>query len=273
MLLVRGRANGMSFRESDLSLLRSLAANATLIYVNTSLYDRLYEAFLGTMRSLARILETRDPYTQGHSSRVADIATMLGREMGLDDRAVTYLRDAALLHDIGNIGIPDNILHKPGSLTQEEWLSIRRHPLLSEDICRSLEVPADVLFLIRHHQERLDGSGYPDGLHSHQQPLALRVLCVADAFDAMSSDRPYREALTPQTRLRELNRLAGVEFDQQVVETLKRLIAAGPLDDLFQEQTPDLAHRGLDSPEFAASSRPAEAQPISTGPSETSGLQ
>ena len=238
VLLVRGKLNSATFGDSDLSLLRSLASGAALVYVNTTLYDRLYEAFLGTMRSLARSLEARDPYTQGHSFRVAAIATRLAREMALDTRSIDLLRDAALLHDIGKIGIPDGILRKPTDLTPDEWASIKSHPAISEEICQPLDLPRDVLFLIRHHQERLDGSGYPDGLQSHQQPLALRILCVADAFDAMSSDRPYRGALTPETRLRELNRLAGVEFDQQVVETLKHLIGRGALDDLYRETSP-----------------------------------
>lgn len=240
VLLVRGELNPPAggFSDPDLSLLRSLASEAALIYVNTTMHDRLCEAVWRTIRSLAGSLEARDPYTHGHSSRVGMIAAALGREMALDERTVGLMRDAALLHDIGKIGIPDSILRKPASLTAEEWASIKTHPIASEGICRGLDMRQDVLFLIRHHHERLDGSGYPDGLQSHEQPLALRILCVADAFDAMSSDRPYRGALTQEARLRELNRLAGVEFDQQVVETLKRLTDQGALDDLYREMAP-----------------------------------
>jgi putative nucleotidyltransferase with HDIG domain len=234
VLLVRGKLNPGGFSDDDLTLLRSLAADAALVHVNDIMYDRLREAVWRTISSLANSLEAHDPYTQGHSSRVAMLAALLAREMALEERTVSLLRHAALLHDIGKVGIPDGILRKPASLTPDEWASIKTHPVASEGICRGLDMHQDVLFLIRHHHERLDGSGYPDGLQSHEQPLALRILCVADAFDAMSSDRPYREALSQEARLRELNRLAGVEFDQQVVETLKRLIDQGALEHLYR---------------------------------------
>jgi putative nucleotidyltransferase with HDIG domain len=233
VLLARGKIHGSRFTDTDLSVLRSLAAGAALVYLNTTLYDRLYEAFVGTLRSLAKGLEARDPYTQGHSERVAAIAATLARKMGLDEQAVGMLREAALLHDIGKVGIPDGVLRKPGSLTEGEWESIKHHPVMSAEICGPLDMPPEVLFIIRHHQERLDGSGYPDGLQRHQQPLPLRIVSVADAFDAMSSDRPYRQALTAESRLRELNRLAGIEYDQQVVEALKSLIEQGAFQDLY----------------------------------------
>jgi putative nucleotidyltransferase with HDIG domain len=236
VLLVQGENREHRFDEEDLDLVRALAAKAALVVANTSLYHRLHASVLKTMQSLARSLEARDDYTRGHSQRVAELARIIAQEMGVDEDAIDLLISAALLHDIGKIGIPDYILCKSSGLAPEEWQAVRNHPVTSCEICRPLELGEDILFLIRHHHERLNGRGYPDELPSHEQPLPLRILCVADTFDAMSTDRPYRRALDLAARVEELNRCAGLEFDQRVVETLKLLLNDGRLAALYASE-------------------------------------
>jgi GAF domain-containing protein len=242
VLLVQGQSGEHRFDEEDLELVRALAAKAALVIANTSLYHRLHASVLQTMQSLARSLEARDDYSRGHSQRVAELSRIMGQEMGLDEEAVDLLVGAALLHDIGRIGIPDYIPHKTTELSPEEWQLVRDHPVISCEICRPLDLGDDVLFLIRHHHERLNGRGYPDQLPSHEQPLPLRILCVADTFDAMSTDRPYRRALDLAARVEELNRGSGLEFDQRVVETLKLLLNDGRLAALYAGEPPEPAH-------------------------------
>jgi len=233
--------NGRQFVKEDLDLLRMLAFHAAMGVVNARLYRELHSRFLRTLQSLARSLEARDPYTQGHSYRVSEISLLVAKQLGLPSQQTEALRNAALLHDIGKIGVPDAVLRKPGRLTPEERLIIQTHPVTGENICRPLNLGEDVLFLIRHHQERLNGTGYPDQLPAYQQPLALRILCAVDALDAMSSDRPYRKALSAAERVEQLDRGAGIEFDRQVVQVLKSLLASGVLDQFYAPEQGDEA--------------------------------
>jgi putative nucleotidyltransferase with HDIG domain len=225
---------GARFDQDDLDLVRTLAALATMALVNSRLYSDLRRNFLRTLQSLARSLEARDSYTSGHSERIALVSELVARELGVREDAIAALRNAALLHDIGKIGIPDAVLGKDGPLSADEIEIIREHPTIGEEICRPLGLGREALFLIRHHQERLDGTGYPDRLSHEQQPLSLRIITAADAYDAMSSNRPYREALTIEQRIHELNRWAGRQFDPVVIETLKRLLLQGALDPIYE---------------------------------------
>ncbi|MEN3002186.1 MAG: HD domain-containing phosphohydrolase [Armatimonadota bacterium] len=180
-------------------------------------------------------VEEQSPHTRGHSHRVAAIADLLAQELGLEQEVRDKLRIAALFHDIGKTRVPPEILNKEGALTDEEKLQIRRYPIYSVEICSSMGFDEDVLFLIRHHGERLDGSGYPDGLDATRQPLALRILQVADVFDTMACTRAYRDALSTEERLRELSRLAGTKLDILVVETLRRAHLQGRLEPIYNE--------------------------------------
>lgn len=228
-----------TFGQEDLDLLRTLAIHASMGVVNARLYRELHNRFLKTLQSLVRSLEARDPYTQGHSNRVAEISQIVASQLGLPDGVVKILGNAALLHDIGKIGVPDSVLQKPSKLTPEERLVIQSHSTTGENICYPLDLGDEVLFLIRHHQERLNGSGYPDRLPADQQPLPLRILCAVDALDAMSSDRPYRKALSAAERVEQLNRAAGAEFDPVVVEVLKSLLSSGVLDRFYLRHDED----------------------------------
>lgn len=180
-------------------------------------------------------VEEQSPHTRGHSHRVAGLCDMLAQELGIESEVREKLRIAALFHDIGKTRIPPEILNKEGKLTDEERMIVRRYPIYSVEICAGMGFDEDVLFLIRHHGERLDGSGYPDGLDATRQPLALRILEVADVFDAMACTRSYRGALTTEERLRELSKMAGVKLDILVIETLRRCHMQGRLEPLYNE--------------------------------------
>jgi len=224
-----------NFGPDSLDILRIFAAIAGAAIVNLRLYTNLQRSFLRTLHSLANGLEARDEYTRGHSERVMQVACMIAEELGVPSESVESLRNAAQLHDIGKIGVPDAILRKAGKLTAEEWETMRRHPIVSEEICRPLGLAQEVLFLIKHHHERIDSKGYPAGLPAQEQPLLQRVLVVADSFDAMRSRRPYRDRMPEGELVSELNRSAGRTMDPTVVEALKRLMDRGDLEAVYEE--------------------------------------
>lgn len=234
VLIVWGYA-GEDFADDVLDILRIFATIAGAALVNLRLYTNLQRSFLKTLQSLANGLEARDEYTRGHSERVMQVATLVASELGVSSDSVDSLRNASLLHDIGKIGIPDGILRKAGKLTAEEWEQMRRHPIVSEEICRPLGLAPEVLFLIKHHHERLDGHGYPSGLRPHDLPLLQRILVVADSFDAMRSRRPYRDCMPREELVGELNRNAGRTLDPTVVDALLNLLESEKLDSIYAE--------------------------------------
>jgi putative nucleotidyltransferase with HDIG domain len=198
--------------------------------------ERQRTTFLMTLETLAKSLEARDVYTRGHSQRVSEVSMMIGEKMGLSAEALEELRVGTILHDIGKIGVPDSILNKPGRLTDEEFVIMKSHPVIGYEICSPLGVSEGVLMIIRNHHEKLDGSGYPDGLKGGELPLSLRIVCVADAFDAMSSRRPYRHVMAMNRVLAELSAGAGVQFDPVVVETLKELLHTEGMQNVYAKQ-------------------------------------
>jgi response regulator RpfG family c-di-GMP phosphodiesterase len=160
---------------------------------------------------------------------------MIAEELSVPSESVESLRNAAQLHDIGKIGVPDAILRKAGKLTADEWETMRRHPIVSEEICRPLGLAQEVLFLIKHHHERIDSKGYPAGLPPQEQPLLQRILVVADSFDAMRSRRPYRDRMPQEELVSELNRSAGRTMDPTVVEALRHLMDREELAPVYEE--------------------------------------
>jgi putative nucleotidyltransferase with HDIG domain len=188
---------------------------------NEQLLERTKRAYLSTITSLARTIEAKDPYTGGHTERVAEYALMLARELGFGDEELQAIEVGAVIHDIGKIGIPDRILLKPGRLDTDEFAEMRRHPEISSYILDELDLPPVVRDMARNHHERYDGKGYPDGLKGEEIPLAARILTVADAFDAMTSDRPYRRALSHEVAAAEIRRNTGTQFCPQVVAALE----------------------------------------------------
>ena len=193
-------------------------------------------SFVNSLQVLARTLDAKDPYTQGHSYRVSELCVMIAKKLHIAPEMIDELHNGALLHDIGKIGVPDAVLRKPDRLTDEEFEMMKKHPVIGFEICQPLGLGEGILMLIRNHHEKLDGSGYPDGLKLGELPLLLRIICVADAFDAMSSSRPYRKSMDTQVRNEQLNRFAGTQFDPIIVETLKGLLRNGELDELYKDQ-------------------------------------
>jgi putative nucleotidyltransferase with HDIG domain len=193
---------------------------------NEQLLERTKRAYLSTITSLARTIEAKDPYTGGHTERVSEYALMLARQLGFRDDELEAIEVGAVIHDIGKIGIPDRILLKPGRLDSDEFAEMRKHPEISSYILDELDLPPVVRDMARNHHERFDGKGYPDGLKGKEIPLAARILTVADAFDAMTSDRPYRRALSQEVAATEISRNAGTQFCPEVVAALEVCLAA-----------------------------------------------
>ena len=176
------------------------------------------QAHLDSVRALAAAVDARDGDTRNHSHNVATLAALLAREVGLDERNVVLLELAGTLHDVGKIGLPDSILRKSGPLTDEEWAYVREHPALGQHILASTRL-VEILPWVRHHHERWDGRGYPDGLAGEDIPLEARLLALCDAFDAMTLDRPYRSAMSREAALQEIDLNLGTQFDPSLGET------------------------------------------------------
>jgi putative nucleotidyltransferase with HDIG domain len=174
------------------------------------------------VRSILQALECKDRYTYGHSMRVTYFALVVGRELGLDEDDMYNLQVSALFHDVGKIGVPDSILNKPSRLDEDEFLVMKRHPELSGEILRGFDVFQDAAKNARHHHERFDGRGYPDGLKGDEVPLYSRIILIADTFDAMTSTRPYRKGLPYAVAFEELLQFSGSQFDADLVKAFIR---------------------------------------------------
>jgi putative nucleotidyltransferase with HDIG domain len=183
----------------------------------------LEDAYRSTLKALTAALETRDSETHGHSERVVTYSLRLGREYGLDARQMKALEFGSLLHDIGKIGVPDSILRKPGKLTEEEWVLMREHPVHGQQILRGIEFLEGAARVVAQHHEKWDGSGYPLGAKGDEIDLCARIFAVADAFDAMTSDRVYRRGKSYEAASQELDEWAGRQFDAKVVEAFHRV--------------------------------------------------
>ena len=177
--------------------------------------------------TLSKIIAARDPYVAGHTDKVTDYAITLAKELGLPAERVERVRQAALLHDVGKIGISEQVLHKPGALTDREYEHIKSHVTLGAEFLDTCQGLRCLIPFVRHHHEWWDGSGYPEGLKGEQIPMESRVLAIADSFEAMSSARPYRPALSREEVMEELRKGAGTPFDPKLVEVFIGIIEAG----------------------------------------------
>jgi putative two-component system response regulator len=189
---------------------------------------KLKSTFFSAVASLVRTLEARDPYTSGHSLRVRAHAVGLGQRLGLERLALKRLSLAAKLHDIGKVGLPEGILNKPAPLSADEMSQVRAHPVIGERILAPIIHNRDVLAAIRHHHERFDGAGYPDGLRGTDIPLLARIITIADCFDALTTFRAYRASLSPDAALDSLRRDAGTHFDPALVPVFAEMVCRGP---------------------------------------------
>ena len=170
--------------------------------------------------ALAAAAEAKDAYTESHTRRVANTALHVGTRLGLQESDLVALYRGGLIHDIGKIGVPDAVLLKPGPLNAEEERQMRAHSVIGESIVKPLSSAADILSIVRHHHERFDGGGYPDGLSGHKIPLLARIVSVCDAYDALASDRPYRARRNPEEAVETLMRGAGQQWDRELVSLL-----------------------------------------------------
>jgi putative nucleotidyltransferase with HDIG domain len=185
---------------------------------NEALKKRNKKIIQETLNAIIKTLEAKDKYTYGHSQRVADYSRLIAEKLSFSEEEIIEIELAAILHDIGKISTPDEILNKPGKLTDEEYEIIKEHPVCSFDIISQISSMDKIAKWIRAHQERVDGMGYPDGLKAEEIPLQARLITVADAFDAMTTDRPYRKALPLQSAYDERERCSGTQFDSEVVQ-------------------------------------------------------
>lgn len=224
VISVASSRKGEAYGREDMDLFGNFTAQAAVALENTRLYDKLQDTYLGAIASLAAAIEARDPYTVGHSARVTQYAVAIAESMGLSTEEVEDLRLAGLLHDLGKIGVPDSILNKAGRLSDEEYQAIKMHPVLSMRIIEPLPHLGNIIPIIYHHHERYDGNGYMDGKVGTGIPLGARIIAVADSYEAMTSDRPYRKALSREEAVAELSRNAGTQFDPEVVEHFLALL-------------------------------------------------
>ena len=188
-----------------------------------------HELFLGSIRMLAAAIDEKDPYTRGHSDRVARYSMLIGKELGLSPEELDKLRISALLHDVGKIGVDDRVLKKPGALTAEEFEIMKQHPSKGANIMRPVAQLKDVLPGIELHHEHINGKGYPYGLKGDDIPLMARIIAVSDTLDAITTNRPYQSAMDTEAALQIIRKVAGTKFDQKVVEALEKLVDSGKL--------------------------------------------
>jgi putative nucleotidyltransferase with HDIG domain len=240
-ITVGSRDAGYRFDADDVRLLSTIGNHVTIAVGNIELFLSLQEAYLATVRSLAAAVDAKDTYTRGHSDKVASYATLIAQRMHLSNEQLTALEMAAYLHDIGKIGVSEDILLKPGRLTDDEMAQMRHHPLIGANILKPVAFPWAITPIVRHHHEYWDGSGYPAGLKGEEIPLLARILCVADSYEAMTADRPYRRGRGAADAIAELKRCSGTQFDPRIVEVMTAVI-----EDLERTGTGVLGELGED---------------------------
>jgi HD-GYP domain-containing protein (c-di-GMP phosphodiesterase class II) len=223
------------FRSKEIGLVDELAGHAATAIDQANLLTKLrtYATELelnydSTLKALMAALDEKNAATEGHSERVAQLTLAIAREMGVPDERLNDIERGALLHDVGKVGVPDSVLHKPQTLTQKEWQAMQRHPLLAGLLVSKVGLLEGALPILLYHHERFDGQGYPFGLAGDKIPLEARIFAVVDAYDAITCDRPYRKALSHQEALEEIVENAGGQFDPSVIEAFKRVLERMP---------------------------------------------
>lgn len=232
-LLVKNKAIGVLnvytiktryFTSRDEKILMLFASQASTAIENARLVKQLQDAYLNTLRALGAIVDAFDWHTERHSEKVRDYALTIAKKMNLPENDLKAIEYAAYIHDIGKVGIDLSIIRKPEKLTEEDWRQIIKHPLLGANIAGHIDLLRSLSPLIMHHHERYDGKGYPDGLKSDSIPVGARILSVADTYDAMTSQRPYRKAFSREEAVREIKKYSGKQFDPEVVKAFSEVV-------------------------------------------------
>jgi len=208
-------------------------------------YIDMRQTFLDTIKSLSLAIDAKDPYTKGHSSRVADYATLLAKELQWPEDKVEFLSYVALIHDVGKVAVPENILKKDSLLTNEEFDIMKKHSEAGAEVIKDVKFFAAGSNIIKHHHERWDGNGYPDQLKGEDIPEGARILAVADSYDAITTDRPYRKALAPLEAIKEIQNCSGTQFDPKGVKAFTRIIPKLNLETSRESHLEKLAGEAL----------------------------
>ncbi len=224
VIQVANKKGNAGYRPEDLDLLKILGSQIAFVIQNADLFHNLQRAYIDTLSALTSAIDAKDSYTRGHSERVTDLSMRLAIELGVERTEVEKIKLGGLLHDIGKIGIPEGILNKPGRLNDEEFTVIKSHPELGVRILGKVEFLLGVVPIIKHHHERYDGKGYPDGMKGEDIPLLARIVSVVDTYDAMTTDRPYRKAMTVEEALKEIHHCSGTQFDPGIAAVFIRMI-------------------------------------------------
>lgn len=223
VLNVTGKNGGGEFTEEEMESLTAFGSTATEALDRLIVLEGLKEGYLATIKALALAIERKDPYTTGHSNRVCEYSLAIGRAMGLAEKQLEVLEAAAILHDVGKIGIPLSIVHKPGALSRDEVEELRQHPLIGSQLLGCLNHLKSEEDIVRHHHEWWNGEGYPDGLRGEDLSIGARIVAVADAYDAMTTHRSYRRAIESEAAFQEILSQSGAQFDPEVVRVFAEL--------------------------------------------------
>jgi putative nucleotidyltransferase with HDIG domain len=227
LLAVGEKVSGQEFHSTDLEMVKALSESAGIAIENARLFKDLQETYLATVRVLVSTIEAKDPYTHGHTERVAQYSVGIAKEMDFTQDEIQTIQLGAFLHDIGKLHTSDSILHKPGALTDEEWRLVKAHPVRGAQMLQGVKFLEKATDLVRHHHERVDGKGYPDGLRGDEITIGAKIVNVADAFDAMTTERPYRVGLTMDQAIAQLEDKAGTQFAKEVVEVMVKALREG----------------------------------------------
>ena len=221
---VNEKTDDRQFAPEDLRVLSALADQTAIVLENLTLYKDLQQVYLGVIKTLSLVVDAKDHYTFGHSERVTKYVVEMAAEMKLSPEVKKLAEAAAIIHDIGKIGIKEEILLKAGRLTDSEFEEIKKHPVIGRDMVRPMEFLSELAPLIYYHHQHFDGGGYPDKMKGAQIPLVARMITIADSFDAMISDRPYRNGLSVETAIKELKRCSGAQFDPDLVTVFLKVL-------------------------------------------------
>lgn len=224
------KLKGGKFTKDDLEGFISLADQVAIAIEKSRLYQELRDTFFCAAEALADAIEKRDPYTGGHTKRVLQYSVAIGKYLDLKESELERLRLAAVLHDIGKIGIEDSILRKRDKLNPDEYEMVKKHPVWGAEIMGHIKQLKDVIPGMRYHHERMDGNGYPDHLRDNEIPIIAKIISVADTFDAITTERPYQESLSVNVAFKELRGSAGTQFDSRVVEAFLKAYEAGDIN-------------------------------------------